>query len=277
VAQVTGRLNLEGGVWTALRMRELIGMRQDVARAVLLDADVIVSLTRWVTELLQVNGVPRRRIVESAHGITPGPRVQAPDPRRRSDRIRIAHLGRVDPVKGTRLLIDALRAADDTAVALHIFGIVQGEGARSLLGDLQTAAGADDRITFHPPLAADAVIPALAGYDLVAIPSQWLETGPLVLLEAFAAGVPVIGSDLGGIADKIAHGVDGILVRPHDSAAAWAAALRQLAAEPAALERLRENIRPPRSIDDVAADMARVYHDLPASSPAGRDARPAAV
>ena len=55
----------------------------------------------------------------------------------------------------------------------------------------------------------------LSRIDVLAVPSQWLETGPLVVLEAFAAGTPVIGSDLGGIRELVSDGRDGLLV-PHD-------------------------------------------------------------
>ena len=56
------------------------------------------------------------------------------------------------------------------------------------------------------------VIDRLSRYHVVAVPSQWMETGPLVILESFAAGVPVIGSALGGIADKVDDGVSGLLL-----------------------------------------------------------------
>ena len=46
----------------------------------------------------------------------------------------------------------------------------------------------------------------LAGFDMLAVPSQWQETGPLVVFEAQALGVPVLGSDLGGIAELITPG-----------------------------------------------------------------------
>ena len=50
--------------------------------------------------------------------------------------------------------------------------------------------------------------------------------------EAFAAGVPVIGSDLGGIQETLTDGVDGLLVRPFNSVAALAAAIRKIVDEP---------------------------------------------
>jgi glycosyltransferase involved in cell wall biosynthesis len=89
-----------------------------------------------------------------------------------------------------------------------------------------------------------------------------METGPLVVLEAFAAGVPVIGSALGGIADKVRHDVDGLLVDPFDSVEAWASTLSRCVDEPAVLERLRANVLVPRSMRDVARDMCVIYERL---------------
>ena len=264
-SQLVGRLNLEGGIWTALRMRELAVMRLSVARSVLQEADVVVSLTRWVSELLRVNGVPADRIVESPHGVVGERNPVVRGAHTRSGPVRVAHLGRVDPVKGTGLLIEALRLARNADVSLDIFGIVQSDGARHLLDSLRLLAGDDSRIQFHAALSPEAVIPTLADYDFVAVPSQWLETGPLVVLEAFAAGVPVIGSALGGIADKIRDGVDGILVHPYQSASAWTAALQRIAADRDAGGVLRRGVEPPRSMDDVALDMERIYRGLTVS------------
>jgi glycosyltransferase involved in cell wall biosynthesis len=258
--RVIKRLQLEGGVWTAVRMRELIERRHGVTRAVLDEADRLVSLAPWVTELLRANGVPPERIVESAHGIT----VARATPRRgrAEGPLRVAHLGRLDPVKGTRVLIEAMRAAAEAPIALDVFGLVQHDGDRRRLEQFQSLAGADRRIRFYSPLAPADVVPRLAEYDLLAVPSQWLETGPLVVLEAFAAGTPVLGSNLGGIADKVRHGVDGLLVAPHDDLTAWVAALRWCASDPERVARLRTNVRPPRSMEDVADDMHRLYASL---------------
>ncbi|MDP9171223.1 MAG: glycosyltransferase, partial [Acidobacteriota bacterium] len=98
-------------------------------------------------------------------------------------------------------------------------------------------------------------------YDLLAVPSQWLETGPLVVLEAFAAGTPVLGSDLGGIAELVRDGVDGVLVKPAGSVAAWAQAMRRLCGQPELLIRLRAGIRPPRHTREVALEMMPVYRN----------------
>jgi glycosyltransferase involved in cell wall biosynthesis len=98
----------------------------------------------------------------------------------------------------------------------------------------------------------------MAEYDLVAIPSRLLETGPLVALEAFAAGVPVLGADLGGIAELVRSGIDGFLVPP-DDAAAWAAAIARFAKDPHLVREMRAKIAPPRSMEAVVEEMSKVY------------------
>ncbi|NJO50341.1 MAG: glycosyltransferase family 4 protein [Leptolyngbyaceae cyanobacterium RM2_2_4] len=99
------------------------------------------------------------------------------------------------------------------------------------------------------------------GFDVLAVPSQWLETGPVVVLEAHAHGLPVVGSDLGGIAEKVTHGVDGLLVAAGDPAA-WAEAFARLALDEDYLNQLRAGIRPVRTISMEAAESLMVYQSV---------------
>jgi glycosyltransferase involved in cell wall biosynthesis len=77
------------------------------------------------------------------------------------------------------------------------------------------------RARWLEPVKPEEVVETIRKYDALVVPSVWLETGPLVVLEAFAAGVPVIGSRLGGIAEMVRDGVDGLLFevgKPEDLA-----------------------------------------------------------
>jgi glycosyltransferase involved in cell wall biosynthesis len=121
------------------------------------------------------------------------------------------------------------------------------------------ARGREDmRLALKAAVSPVAVSHAMADYDLIAIPSRCLETGPLVLLEAFAAGVPVLGAALGGIVELVRDGVDGILVAADDPEA-WAATIARLAEDVSIVDALRLGILPPRSMDAAADDMAKVY------------------
>jgi phosphatidylinositol alpha-mannosyltransferase len=72
---------------------------------------------------------------------------------------------------------------------------------------------------------------ALAGADLLVAPSLGGESFGMVLTEAFAAGTPVVASDIAGYRDVVRDGVDGVLV-PRADPSALAAALRDLALAP---------------------------------------------
>ena len=171
-------------------------------------------------------------------------------------------LGRFHPTKGFHLVVDALRRISGLPIALDLYGLPNLETGHPYPRSLRTLAAGDCRITFHPTIPVSEIIARVAAYDAVIVPSQWLETGPLVVLEAFAAGVPVVGSRLGGIAELVTDGVDGVLVDPPGSVAAWGAALRRLVEAPALLPRLRAGIRPGRTMADVAAETAALYRRL---------------
>src|SRR5262249_59119916 len=111
------------------------------------------------------------------------------------------------------------------------------------------------------PLRPDAVVDAMRPCNFVAVPSRCLETGPLVVLESFAAGTPVLGARLGGIAEIVTEGVDGVLVAP-DNAAAWSSAISELAGNPDRASHLRAGVRPPRRMEAVAAEMVPLYQQV---------------
>jgi glycosyltransferase involved in cell wall biosynthesis len=112
-------------------------------------------------------------------------------------------------------------------------------------------------VTMHPESSPEAIYPRM---DVLAVPSIYFETGPLVVLEAQAWGLPVIGSNIGGIAERVTPGVDGVLVPPND-AGALAKVLRGWVREPARLRALRPRRRV-RTMADAACDTLRTYREL---------------
>ncbi len=139
-----------------------------------------------------------------------------------------------------------------------IHGIAQDERYRQTIFNL---IDNDPRIRVEKQLTRVELPQALANYDILAVPSQWLETGPIVVLEAHEAGLPVIGSNLGGIAELVRHGIDGWLVAATDTKA-WTEALRQLATDANLLSQLRQGIKPVRTLDMQAADLVDIYNKL---------------
>ena len=264
LAQRVGEAGWRGRLCTALRMRELVELRHGATRALMREADAIVVLCTWTCELLERNGVSPGKIIVSHHGL---PRRGQRPPSRYSDRaigqpLRLVYLGRLHPTKGVDLLVRAVRAAANAAVELDVYGIVQSPADERYRTWLINLSADDGRIRFLEPVPVEQVHTTLEGYDLLAVPSQWLETGPLVVLEAFNAGIPVLGSALGGIAELVQHGVNGLLVHPFHQVDAWRAMLETLVTGPGMVGRLAKGVTPPRGMDDVAEEMRTVYERL---------------
>jgi glycosyltransferase involved in cell wall biosynthesis len=249
------------GSWvTALRARELTSSRHGAFRQLLLECDAVVAVCDWVRSLLLRAGAPSSRLVLSRQG-TPARPVAEAAARVRDGMLRLVYVGRLHPAKGVHVVLRALAANRDLRVTLDVYGMAQDADGARYRDELLALSRSDARVGFHPPVEPHRVVETLASYDATVVPSQWLETGPLTVLESFAAGIPVIGSNLGGIAELVAHDRDGWLVR-HAGSDAWALALRRLSTDRALLDRLRAGVRPPRSTSDVARDMVAVYEAI---------------
>jgi glycosyltransferase involved in cell wall biosynthesis len=245
---------------TALRMRSLTEMRHDLVRETLAEADAVVAVCQWVRDVLLRIGAEPRRVVLSRQGTTlttNQPRIT----RKATLPLKFAFVGRLDATKGLHVVLDAVVKAPGIPISLDVFGIAQGATGERYLEQARARVKGDARVRFRRPLEHHDVIPTLSRYDATVVPSQWLETGPLVVLESFGAGTPVIGSQLGGIEELVRNGWDGILVK-HDDVNAWSDLFSRLVRSPAVLDELRANVAPPRTMDDVASDMAALYESL---------------
>lgn len=247
---------------SALRIPSLIAENGRAFLAFVSKADRVVAVSQWVRDVLQRNGVDSEKITISRQGtLTATSLAQAAPARSAAAPLKIAYFGRIDRAKGPDLLVRALRNIPAANVQLDIFAIRQAAEPDKDYEWLATQAQKDRRLQLISAIAPDKVASKMAEYDLIAVPSRWLETGPLVVLEAFAAGVPVLGANLGGIAELVRDGVDGILVAP-DNPEAWAEAIRDLAEDRQVIDDLRARIAPPRTLDAVANDMAKLYADM---------------
>jgi glycosyltransferase involved in cell wall biosynthesis len=256
--QILERANMSGGPWTALRMTDLIRARSDAFNSLISEVDGIIALREWVRTLLIRNGAAKSKICLSPHGLDGLEAEQSPLIDIEEVPLRVAFLGRADKVKGIDTLIKAVRRAPKLNIELHLYGITQNTGDEEYRAELEALAGQDARISFLPPVPHERVVKLLAGYHLLAVPSRWMETGPLVVLEAFAAGTPVLGSNLGGIAEWVTHEKNGLLAN-FDDISGWTAALERCAEDRQLLRKLRGGTKRPRSMTAVARDMARFY------------------
>jgi glycosyltransferase involved in cell wall biosynthesis len=100
-----------------------------------------------------------------------------------------------------------------------------------------------------------------AGLDVLVVPSLWPETSPLVIHEAFMAGVPVVGSRLGGTQDLVIHEQSGILYDAF-SHNALSDVLQSLMDDPARLAKLAAAAPQVKEIHQDASEFATIYGEL---------------
>lgn len=113
--------------------------------------------------------------------------------------------------KGIGDMIDALPTVLAAHPGVHYLVVGEGEQRRSLL-DRAAALGIDERV--HLAGHRSDIPDILAASDLFVLPSH-TEALPTVLIEAMAAGVPIVATDVGGIPEMVDHGVSALLVPAH--------------------------------------------------------------
>jgi glycosyltransferase involved in cell wall biosynthesis len=169
-------------------------------------------------------------------------------------RLRIGYTGSIVWHKGLHVLLAAvrqLRGRYEVTIAGSLD--VAPDYVRSLR---RLAAGLP--VSFAGPFARGEAPRIYAALDVLAVPSLWLENSPLVIHEAFAYGVAVVGSRLGGIPDLVIDGVNGFTCEA-GSPAALAAVLQRFVDDPALAPARAARAPMVRTISDDASGWERRY------------------
>ena len=228
------------------------------------DVDLFLAPSATLADAFASFGIPADRLARCNQGIALAPfeggrRIE-------SGPLRVGFAGGLLPTKGPHVLLDAIEQMPPGSVVVDLLGSGgayhgQGEYAESLTTRLGSPA--IRRLGPVPHVRMPAVFKDL---DVLVVPSTWIENAPFIIREAFAAGVPVVASDLGGMAEMVHDGIDGLLF-PAGDARALAAALRRLVNDRSLLEALRGGIVRPMSIEADAASLRTVYGQLTAGRP----------
>jgi glycosyltransferase involved in cell wall biosynthesis len=214
----------------------------------------VVCPSGYLRELALGWGLPADRVLVLPN---PAPRVDGglgrDELRRRFgfDRPTLAFAGRLTAQKALGVALDAVAQVDGVALA------IAGEGPeRAALEARADALGVAARVRFLGPLARPAVLDLLAAADALVLSSSW-ENFPHVVVEALAAGTPVVATAAGGVGEVVTTDHNGLLV-PRGDANALAAAIRRFVDDDALRTRLSSAAAP--SVAEYAAE--RVYGRL---------------
>jgi len=230
------------------------------ARRVFDQVDLFVAPSPSIAEEFGRLGVEAAKIRVSDYGFVP----LVPNARNGNDGTRrplsIGYVGTLVWHKGVHVLLDAVRALPSNAYELKIFG------NPDVFRDYAAELGASARglpAQFMGAFDRERVAEVYAQIDLLVVPSLWLENSPLVIHEAFMAGVPVVGARIGGIADLIDEGRTGLLYDPA-SPMELRAAISGLIENPKRLHEMAERARMVRvkTIGEDAQEWERTYEDV---------------
>jgi glycosyltransferase involved in cell wall biosynthesis len=202
----------------------------------------VVATSEWTRRwLLDRYALPPDRVSVAAPGVAAAP--VAPGTPAGT---RLLCVAAVTPVKGHDVLATALAAVADLDWTCDCVGALTRDPAfvDRLRGQL-AEAGLTDRVRLTGPRVGAALDAAYADADLLVLPSR-RETYGMVVTEALARGLPVLGSDTDGLPETMGHAPDGArpgLLVPPGEPAALADALRRWLTRPRLRARLRHAAR----------------------------------
>jgi glycosyltransferase involved in cell wall biosynthesis len=165
----------------------------------------VISCCRYSAEPLR-RYVPVEALSVVYNGVAD---IRQPAARAKEKQCRIGVIGRIEPEKGQLEFVQAARRLLQTHPTCRflVVGAPLFSGTRYLERVLQASRGLPIEFPGWQPVIAS----ALASLDLLAVPSASIEAVPRVILEAFAAGVPVVAFPSGGIPEIVRDGYNGFL------------------------------------------------------------------
>ena len=249
--------------WT--RLRGLRGMAADMtARKSFLHwaltlPDRRLTASRFVRDRFVANGVKAPIDLHPyGHDLS---WLKEPAANTETAEFRIGYIGQMIPIKGVHLLLQAvarLTTGGCAPIRVKLYGDpnklpTYGEQ----LADLASALPHVEFCGTYPREAGAAIFD---GLDVLVVPSLWYDF-PLVIHEAFATKTPVIASRLGGMAESVQDGVNGLLFTPGD-VDDLARQLARLVADRTLWRRLRANIGPVKSVATEVRELVSMYEEL---------------
>lgn len=180
-------------------------------------SDVVIALSKQEIAYLRSIGVSKRTVL-IPNGIDLEEFKKGGERRKEksSGTTELLFVGRIDiDQKGLDIAVDALSTLV-TQKEMDINLTMIGSGSQQTISKIKMRAkerGVFERISFHAPPPRAELISAMKKADILILPSR-IESFPLVLLEAMAAGIPIVASRVGGVPDVLENGKIGFLIEP---------------------------------------------------------------
>lgn len=173
-------------------------------------------------------------------------------------RNRFGFFGQINPYKGLDVLLEALHLIpkdERKKIVLEVHGTnIDGQPHefREKIEKLRKPLIKQGVVQWIGPYQPHELRSRMANIDWVCVPSIWWENSPMVIQEAFACGRPLFVSDIGGMAEKVRNGVDGLCV-PAGNLSQWSRTLRSAGSMTQSWDHIWGAINAPLSYDNSAA------------------------
>lgn len=174
--------------------------------------------------------------------------------------LRVGYLGQIAWHKGIHVLLEAVRRIPETRLEVKVYGNT--ERFPGYTAQLKRIIAGDQRISLAGSYSGyEEEARVLRDLDVVVVPSLWYENSPNVILESFAQRIPVIASDLGGMAELVQHEKNGLLFEV-GNAEDLARQIQRLCVEPGLQPRLQAGIGPVKRVSEEIDELELVYQNL---------------
>lgn len=220
--------------------------------------DQLVILTNWYHKVLKANGIPEKKMKVILQGLPLKDTFAGSQSVFTAYPLRLMFIGRISHFKGVHLLVAACRLIDPLKLSIHIYGSSMDTGYEM---QCKIDSVSMPNLKWMGQLEQSQVIPTMQQYHALCLPSTFSEMSPLVIQEAFAAGIPVIASNIYGNAEQVHHEVNGLLFE-FNNATDLAAQIQRLVDNPEMLAQLQQRVTPSRSFKQVGDEYWELYNEL---------------
>ena len=259
---LTNALHFDTRKWnnsigTALAFPNIITQLKEDLLSLQQHTNAFVSLTDWYRAVLLRNGISENDLHVIPQALPSDAQHTGKEPVP-DGRLRLVFIGRINHFKGILLLINAVRRFPAHLVSLDLYGAAT---EQEYMDECLRASEGMDNISWKGIIDPTAVVNTISSYDVFCLPSAVCEMAPLVIQEAFAAGVPVLASDVYGNAEQIKHKVNGWLFKFKD-VDDLAANLEKLINNRKMIEDASLQIIGVRKFNEVAKEQKKVYEKV---------------
>ena len=241
-------------------------LRKRYLQSLLDEVDAFVAPSHFLAERYVTWGLPasKVRIIENVPVASVASDAARPTDGSMAATLRVGFFGQISPLKGVPLLLRAARRLAElgmSSIVIDIFGDYSNQPQEVQAALAAALRDCGHNVVYRGTYRNAEVVGLMQSVDVVVVPSIWWENSPVVIQEALRSRRPVVCSDIGGMAEKVRPGLDGLHFRAGD-AVSLAQVLIRLSEQSGLLEQLRKTLAIPMSHAAAMANHRVLYREL---------------